>query len=236
MNGRPLLKRMRVEHHPRHVHVGFTRPHRVLSSAVLNAGLIMADRIINLKVPPHNPLDPIQTAPEKTIAGYCSAAGWRGTVVGMMTAASMDSVRVAVQQTPTVQLAVIVSAGLSNARRAGDAADPPSLQSPPAGTINTIVLTNRCLTDAAMVEAVVIATEAKAAALQDLNIFSPLSHQTATGTGTDAIAVVSGIDSYPLPFAGKHTLFGERLARAVIEALTASLTHQGPCFLSETTL
>jgi adenosylcobinamide hydrolase len=74
-----------------------------------------------------------------------------------------------------------------------------------------------------MIEAVITATEAKTAALQNLNIKSPASGTPATGTGTDAIAIAGGHGSIKVQYCGKHVIFGEILAKLVIEALTSSL-------------
>ena len=78
----------------------------------------------------------------------------------------------------------------------------------------------------AMVEAVQIVSEAKAAALQDLAILSGVSKQIATGTGTDAIAIVSGEGPVEVAYCGKHTLFGEMLAKLTIEAISASIEER----------
>jgi adenosylcobinamide hydrolase len=79
------------------------------------------------------------------------------------------------------------------------------------------------LTPAAMVETVMIATEAKAAAMQNLGVTSPVSRAVATGTGTDAVAVACRPGAQPMHYCGKHVLFGEILARLVIESLHASI-------------
>jgi len=76
---------------------------------------------------------------------------------------------------------------------------------------------------AAMVEATMLATEAKAAALQNANILSSVSQQIATGTGTDAIAVVSGSGPQEIAFCGKHVLLGETIGRLVISAVESSI-------------
>ena len=78
-----------------------------------------------------------------------------------------------------------------------------------------------------MIEAVITATEAKTAALQNLGIKSPASGTPATGTGTDAIAVACGHGSIKVQYCGKHVIFGEILAKLVIEALTSSLHGKG---------
>ena len=59
------------------------------------------------------------------------------------------------------------------------------------GTINTLLFINQELTPGAMVRAVMTATEAKTAALQELAVSSRYSDGLATGTGTDQIGVAA---------------------------------------------
>ncbi len=150
---------------------------------------------------------------------------WTGVTVGMMTSAKMSSFRYIKRKEGAVEIAVLVTAGISNARRAGDPAEYRLFDNTEiiGGTINIIILTNATLTPAAQVEAVMVVTEAKAAVLQDLGITSPVTGKTATGTGTDAIAIVNGFGSPEIAFCGKHTLFGEMLASATMEAISSSL-------------
>jgi adenosylcobinamide amidohydrolase len=92
-----------------------------------------------------------------------------------------------------------------------------------AGTINVILLTNAALREGAMARAVITATEAKTAALQDLDVQSTYSNNQATGTGTDNVIVASGKLGKPLMLASGHTKIGELIGSttkiAVAEAL-----------------
>jgi len=210
----------KLQHNENHIHVAFSSPQRVISSAILNGGLVEAEHIVNWKVPKHAS---VCEAPEKSLNDYA-----KGHVVGMMTAASMDSLRVEQACVEGIDITVLVTTGLSNARRAGDKADIQELLATTheVGTINLILIFSAQLTDAAMVEAMMIATEAKAAALQNAKVLSPISGLIATGTGTDAIAVVSGEASPAIKFCGKHVLLGEWIGRLVITAVTSSLSFE----------
>ena len=214
-----------LQHNRNHIHIAFSSPQRVISSAILNGGLIEAEHIVNWKVPKHAS---VCDAPEKSLSDYAKAQGWQGHVVGMMTAASMDSFRIEQACVEGVDITVLVTTGMSNARRAGDKADIQALlgTTHEIGTINLILIFSAQLTDAAMVEAMMIATEAKAAALQNVKILSPVSGLIATGTGTDAIAVVSGEASPTIKFCGKHVLLGEWIGLLVIAAITSSLSFE----------
>jgi adenosylcobinamide amidohydrolase len=220
------LDRFELKQTPEHICVGFCTDHTVLSSAVFNGGTCAASNILIMKVVDnHDGKKQVMENPENTLAKYCRKLQLGGTTVGMMTAASMDSFRLAFRSSQGVEVTAMVTAGISNARRAGDRADLRTIQADinPIGTINIIILTNASLSRAAMVESVMLATEAKTVAMRMLGIMSPVSGAIATGTGTDAIAVACGAGSETIRYCGKHLLFGEMLASAVIEATTTSL-------------
>jgi len=212
----------KLQHNGDHIHVAFSSPQRVMSSAILNGGLIKADHIVNRKVPQNSSSC---EAPDRSLLDYANTQGWQGNVVGMMTAASMNSLCIKQAYVEGVDITVLVTTGINNARRAGDKADIQDLLgiTEEVGTINLILICSARLSDAAMLEAVMVATEGKAAALQDADVLSPVSRRLATGTGTDAIAVVSGDGPQEIAFCGKHVLLGEWIGRLVIAAITSSL-------------
>lgn len=224
----PLTKHASLTNTPSHIHVEFTVPHQVMSSAVLNGGLVYADHIVNLKVPKYLTAP---SSPQRTLTQYCEDANWHGSSVGMMTAASMDSFRMAKQSAQGVDIIILVTAGLSNPRRVGDHAEHRIMvaESEEIGTINIIMITSAILTGAAMVEALLIVTEAKTAALQDAGIKSPVSDKIATGTGTDSVAVVSGHGPAEVNYCGKHVLFGEILGRMVTDTVASSIAWDITC-------
>jgi adenosylcobinamide hydrolase len=97
------------------------------------------------------------------------------------------------------------------------------------GTINVILLTNATLTNGAMARAIITATEAKTAALQDLNVKSTYSQNQATGTGTDNVIVVSGNGlGKPLRITSGHTKMGELIGFSTKTAVAEALkNHDG---------
>ena len=100
-----------------------------------------------------------------------------------------------------------------------------------SGTINIIILTNVVLTGGAMARAIMTATEAKTAALQDRDVRSTVSPQIqATGTGTDSMIVVSGVDAGTIiRHTGGHTKMGELIAVSTKIAVDEALKKQdGP--------
>ncbi|NIB38109.1 adenosylcobinamide amidohydrolase [Pseudomaricurvus alkylphenolicus] len=230
---KPLIEGVWLTQTDQYIHLALEQPRQVLSSAVLGGGLAWADHFVNLRVNPHDYDDSDETTPAQTLKSFCQRQGWQGNLVGMMTAASMRSMRVKQVVLQGVSLCVLLTSGMENARRAGDKADHHPVFEPvtEVGTINLAIISSALFTPAAMVEAVMIATEAKAAALQERTVLSPVSQRIATGTGTDAIAFINAVNdsghrAQPVvEYCGKHTLLGERLAVAVMEALADSMDY-----------
>ena len=145
-----------------------------------------------------------------------------GNGVLMFTGADMDNLVYAGAEAEGLRVGVLATAGVAgNAMRASADAG----EYVESGTINLLVLTNRNLSPAAMVGAVITATEAKTAALQDLDIRSSYSALAATGTGTDNVLIVSGTGPQATMMGG-HTRLGELLGRAVHQAVTEAVEKQ----------
>ena len=206
--------------------VAFDRPWHCLSSAVACGGWGTAQGFANRHVDDHDRA--ALNTPQTLIADFAVQRGLAAPCVGMLTAASMRSLRIATVDIEGELVCVFVTAGLANARRAGDCADRRELRPGPCevGTINLALATTLALTPAAQVETLTTLTEAKAATLQALDARSPISNAIATGTGTDATAVFCADTGEALQYTGKHTLFGEYAARLVIDALADAIRPQ----------
>ncbi|MBF9000728.1 adenosylcobinamide amidohydrolase [Vibrio nitrifigilis] len=191
----------------------------VLSSAVLNGGLTEANSFLNLKVGKQTP--PPWLPPEETLQCKATELLLPPNTIGMMTAASMASLGYSKQMTDTLTVECWVTSGLSNTRRVGDIAD----ETPVAGTINILLAIHQPLTPAALVEAMMLLTEAKVTVIRDLGIVSPISTLPASGTGTDSHAVFCPVQPATYSYCGKHTKLGELIGKSVIEACQLSLEH-----------
>ena len=208
------------------VHVEFKDSVRMVSSAILNGGFQTTDHFLNAKVDANFRGEKTDfESPEITLQALVDSKNWKGNCVGMMTAALMSSFRSVRMEKQGVWIDVLVTSGVSNARRAGDKADYQFMNEScqKIGTINVLVLTNAQLSDAGMVECVMMVAEAKAACLQDLKVHSPLGGLVATGTGTDSTAIACGTGPI-VQYCGKHVLFGEILAKATYQAIHESLS------------
>ncbi len=142
----------------------------------------------------------------------------------LFTGADMDNLSICCRRFKKMAVYALVTAGVqSNAVRMSE--DEGKFYEP--GTINIILLANMKLTPRAMTRAIISATEAKTAALADMDIrssYTPLVHQ-ATGTGTDNIIVVGG-EGKKIDNAGGHSKMGELIARSVYAAVQEAVSMQ----------
>ncbi|WP_162469020.1 adenosylcobinamide amidohydrolase [Streptomyces adustus] len=182
---------------------------RMVSSAVLGGGLGERAWVLNAQVS-HGYR---RTDPDRHLAGLADAAGVHGTGVGLMTAADVTSYGLAHDG----GIDAVVTAGLGVR---GWAATPDEGSALPAapGTINIVVALPVPLTDAALVNAVATATEAKVQALVE-------GGYDCSGTPTDAVCIAArtvrgGEEAHA--FAGPRSVWGARLARAVHAAVGAA--------------
>ncbi|MEW6501130.1 MAG: adenosylcobinamide amidohydrolase [Thermodesulfobacteriota bacterium] len=142
----------------------------------------------------------------------------------LFTGADMDNLSVQEASHRELTVHALVTAGVkTNAMRMGE--DRGDFYEP--GTINIVLLTNMRLSPQAMARAIISATEAKSAVLNELDVrssYTPVAHQ-ATGTGTDNILVVEGRGRL-LDKAGGHTKLGELIARAVAAGVREAIAKQ----------
>ncbi|MFA0815588.1 MAG: adenosylcobinamide amidohydrolase [Anaerofustis sp.] len=149
--------------------------------------------------------------------------------VGMTTAANVSHCAFAECTYESLSVTALVTAGIDhNGGRAGDPCpiyDPAGNPAhPKPGTINIILVINAALSAGTMERALVMCTEAKTAALQELMAGSCFSHGIATGSGTDQTVLVANPDSeLYFEHAGKHSKLGELIGRSVIQAVKEAL-------------
>jgi adenosylcobinamide amidohydrolase len=95
---------------------------------------------------------------------------------------------------------------------------------PTEGTINTMVFISKEMMPGAMVSALIVATEAKTAAMQELSVNSQYSSGMATGTGTDQIAIACQLGGeFHLSQADKHSKLGELIGVTVKQTVKKTL-------------
>lgn len=185
---------------------------RVCSSAVLGGGLGPRAWILNAQVPGGYP----RLDPDRHLAEIAAAEGLRGPGAALMTAADVTAHTVAEDGGATAT----VTSGLGV--RGWAAVPAPGTEGPlPPGTVNIVVTLPVALSDAALVNAVATATEAKVQALVEAGL-------DCSGTPTDAVCVAAHDPGAGTgePFAGPRSLWGARLARAVHRAVLDGAVRQ----------
>jgi len=192
-------------------------PLKVLSSAVLNGGLIHSQNILNYQIP----LDYSHKDPKMDLKRISEAQGLKKPVIGLMTGVSIRNVSIKNEMSRDLFTCAVITAGLSNPATAGD-----YIPIKDFGTINIIVLIEGNLTDSALVDAVKTITEAKTLVLHELDIRSPYSDHFATGTTSDAVVVACTGKGKILEYAGTATELGYLIANCVKKALRKALQKQ----------
>ncbi|MER7576510.1 adenosylcobinamide amidohydrolase [Streptomyces sp. NPDC126514] len=179
---------------------------RMISSAVLGGGIGERAWIMNTQVTHgYRRIDP-----DRHLADLARTAGAHGPGVGLMTAADVREYGFAHDG----GVHAVATAGLGVRGWAASPAEG-TVTAPRVGTINIVAILPAALTDAALVNAVATATEAKVQALLDAGY-------DCSGTPTDAVCIAARSphpDDEVHAFAGPRSLWGARLARAVHAAV-----------------
>lgn len=190
------------------LHGSFPPGTRVISSAVLGGGITLASWFVNAGVRG----DYAHRDPERHLEEIARGLGYLGDGVGMLTAAPVERVSTADDQGVRAWATVGIREPLWAARCSGAGSRARRVHTP--GTINILAWIPVSLEDAALVNAIATATEAKTQALLE-------RHVHGTGTATDALCIACpqpGVS--PERFCGPASRWGARLARAVHAAVT----------------
>ena len=185
------------------------RPMRVLSWAPHLPGFVTATRIVWREV--RNADLPQDLDVDRWFAAELAKAG-QGEAVAMLTSRDVGTVRQVRVVVEGVVADCVATLGLSNAESVGTRRP---YHTADFGTINLAVAVGAPLTEAAQIEALSIAVQARTAAVMAAGLDLPTGR--ATGTGTDCVALAC--DAGDLPHAGMHTAVGEAVGAAVRRAV-----------------
>jgi len=207
-----------VKEHETMLVVETAKPFKVLSSALVGGGVRWATTFVNR----HVSLDYRCDDAEQEMIQFLKQHGFREQwTVGMMTAVDVKDVAFS-SIDEDVRLFVAVTAGVGNAVDSANAWRRTDVVASP-GTINTFVFIDGHLSEAAFVQALITATEAKAKALYDKQVVDPQTNTIATGTSTDSVAIAASQQGTCYAYAGTITPIGKQLARAVYEATQTAI-------------
>ena len=185
------------------------REMQVLSWAVNRPGLVTARRILWREVT-NSDLPPDLDVTEWFAAELTARGG--DDAVAFLTSRDVRRYCEASAEVDGISAHAVATVGLSNAERVGSRMDYSSRN---WGTINVALQLSQELTHAGLIEAMSIAVQARTAAVMEAGISLPSG--TATGTGTDCVALAAPAGSNA--YAGLHTATGEAIGRAVYQAV-----------------
>ena len=192
----------------------FDRLLPVVSSAVVGGGFTSARAVVNVHVPKSLRLEETETQ----LAAFADRRRVPAPWVGLLTSAWTEKARVAEAEADGIRALAVVTVGLSNRVAAGR--DRAAAWSP--STINTIVVVDAVAEAAALVNAVITATEVKTLALMSAGVRCD-DGRLASGTSTDAVVVAATGRGPCCRFGGPVSDLGAVVARAVREALGAGI-------------
>ncbi|OJF10867.1 adenosylcobinamide amidohydrolase [Couchioplanes caeruleus] len=176
-------------------------PVLAISSAVLGGGIGPCRWLVNATVPMSYDRDD----PADHLSEIAAGLGLAGPGVGLLT--GVDVADVVTADDDGVRLWATVGLGAPI-----QAAAPTAEAAPHAGTVNIVAWVPRRLSHGALVNAVATLTEAKTQAIRELGL-------AATGTATDAVAVLCPPAGPEAEYAGPRSQWGRLLARAAHRAV-----------------
>ncbi|MFY1625437.1 adenosylcobinamide amidohydrolase [Micromonospora sp. WMMD735] len=178
-------------------------PLRAVSSGPLGGGVGQRNWVVNATVPMSYHRDD----PAAHLAALARRFDLDGPGVGLLT--GVDVAEVVTRTDTGVRAWATVGLGTPLWAAAPDPAHAPAQR---VGTVNIVVYVPTALGDAALVNAVATATEAKCQAIGELGL-------PGTGTPTDAVTVLCPTGDPAEPYGGPRSTWGAPLARAVHAAV-----------------
>jgi adenosylcobinamide amidohydrolase len=196
--------------------VRFAEEHVTASWAFLGGG-IRRSRVVAFHQVTDDELKPPVDA-RAFFRGRLERAGL-SDAIGLLTSRDVGSYTDVERSCDGLAARCIATVGMGNALRAGDPPGPTAR----IGTINLLCRVSVPLADEALLEALGLATEARALAVHESGIASTASGLPASGTGTDCIVIAAPRALGRARYAGKHTALGHVIGASVLEAVRAGI-------------
>ncbi len=197
-------------------------PLSTVSSAFHNGGFKETKVIINAQVPQDYNDSCLHQDPENFIQNCFNKLELEkpfGRFVGMITFAVVEAFSLVTMGDGDLAVSVVATAGCTHAESAGEKI----YGQPVAGTINLIVIIDGNPSESCLVSSIITATEAKTAALKELDVRSLYTGKEATGTPTDAIVVGKTGRGSEIIYSGPVSTLGQLIGfctkKAVKEAV-----------------
>ena len=203
-----------------------------VSSAFFNGGAKHVKYVLNVGVPKGYSDKALHIDPMELITTSAAKLGITQDYLAMVTAANVHNFSLVTKKTDAYTVAVAATAGCQHGESSGEQIDVQEI----TGTINIIVFVDGAPLESCMVAALITATEAKSAALRDLDVRSRYSGDSATGSITDSVTVVSTGKGAPIVLGGPASKFGKIVGYCSRRAVTEALVRQEPFWANRSVL
>jgi len=202
-----------------------------VSSAIYNGGFKKVKAILNVQVPEEYNDRRLHENPQSLIMDAAKKLGLAEGFVGMVTAAAVEKFSLVSKKIGDLAVSVIATAvdpagnTCSHAESAGETIEVEKME----GTINIMVVIDGNPTESCLVSTLITATEAKMAALRELDIRSRYSGDEATGTITDAMIVAETNRGSPIVYGGPVSKLGQLVGYCTRKAVKEAVMKANEC-------
>jgi adenosylcobinamide hydrolase len=207
-------------------------PLKTVSSAFHNGGIKETRVILNIEVAKGYGDIKLHMDPGAFISESAKKLDVKEDFVAMVTAACVDIFALSSKRDGDIGVSVIATA----ADKAGNTCDHAESSGEEIhaevvekGTINIIVIIDANPNDACLVSSIITATEAKTAALLELDIRSRYSGDAATGTITDAIVCAETGRGEQIVFGGPASKLGQLVGSCTRQAVKEAIMKGREC-------
>ena len=207
-------------------------PLTTVSSAFHNGGGVKkANVILNVEVPKSYGDRNLHDDPDVFIVNASKKFGISGSFIGVVTAAAVENYSLVSKRDGELAVSVVATAADNEgntcnfAESAGEAIDVKHIE----GTINIIVVVDGNPNESCLVNLLITATEAKIAAIKELDIRSRFSGDEATGTVTDAVVVAETNRGAPIVYGGPASPLGQLVGYCTRKAVKEAVMKANEC-------
>lgn len=187
-----------------------------VSSAIHNGGGLKKTKIIiNAQVTDEYGDRHLHDDPNAFILKSFQKLGLNDSFVGMVTYANIADYALVSKRDDDIAVSVVATAGCTHAESAGEDITVQKIE----GTINIIIIIDGHPNEACLVSSLITATEAKTAALRELDVRSRYSGFEATGTITDAMVVAETGKGDEIVYGGPASKLGQLVSSCTRQAV-----------------
>ena len=203
-----------------------------ISSAFYNGGSKQVKAVLNVGVPEGYNDRSLHLDPLELITSSAAKLGLTKDYLAMVTAAKIKNYSLVTQKAEDFSIIVAATAGCKHGESSGEPMDVQEIH----GTINVIVFIDAKPSESCMVASLITATEAKSAALRDLDVRSFYTGDSATGSITDSVTIASNNEGKTISYGGPASKLGKIVGYCTRKAVAEALIKQEPFWASRTVL